>query len=584
MGAYGLRGKHGTKLVEVGRKHFRTGVRFPAPPPDQRMKRFLLPLIFLAFWAVLPAMVPAPAGGAESEAERICYLLELEGSINPVTKDYLLRGISQAGRDGVETLIIQLDTPGGLESSMKEIVKAIFSSEVPIIVWVGPAGSRAASAGVFITMAADLAAMAPGTNIGAAHPVALGGGSPGPGPESKSEEASPMEEKIVNDAAAFARGVAEKRGRNGEWAEEAVRKSVSITSSEALELRVIDLIAGSLNELLQKVDGYPLGAREALAALRRLELEEGLEDLILRLEEAVAGRKAETAFTIAEEIRGWLAEFERTGAAGAEMEEGAEKGSFYQKQKQGLAEAKAAVQEFISSQRVLWTAEAEVRELPMTLRERLLNYLADPNVVYILLMLGIYGLIYEFFSPGLGFGLAAGGLSLLLAFMGLQILPINLTGLALILFGVLLMVLDAFTPTNGILTTGGVISLLLGSFTLFNIQSPALRLSWWNILLTVGTLTLLFVFVISKGLLIQRKPAATGVEGMIGAVGVAREDLAPEGLVSVRGELWKAVSIDGSPIGKGEEVSVEGVAQGRLRVRRTKREKRNEGPSVRSLR
>jgi len=505
------------------------------------MRIIVLLILLVAF------LVPSISAGSQQ-----IYLLKLGTSINPVSKDYIVRNIARAEREGAEALIIQLDTPGGLESSMKEIIKAIFASEVPIVVWVGPAGSRAASAGVFITMAADVAAMAIGTNIGAAHPVGLGGESP--------EEQSPMEEKILNDAAAFARGVAEKRGRNVEWAEEAVRRSVSITSSEALKLGVIDLIADDLDDLLEKLDGYPLGAREALAAVRRLGLEGDpgakLQDLADRFADAIRGGGAEEALRVAAEVREKLLEIE--GGLSPEDKE----------LLQALNKAEGRLEEFIAAGRVLRTEGAALREFPMGVKDRLLNYLADPNVVYLLLMLGIYGLIYEFFNPGIGFGLVAGGVSLLLAFMGLQILPINITGLALILFGALLMVLDAFTPTHGILTTGGVISLLLGSFTLFNIQSPALHLSLWNIIATTGVVTALFVFIISKGLLIQRKRATTGLEGMIGAVGEAREDLAPEGLVFVKGEYWKGVSVDNEVIKKGEEVFVEGVERGRLLVRR----------------
>jgi membrane-bound serine protease (ClpP class) len=504
----------------------------------------------IVLFVLLASLFVLPVGASSQQI----YLLKLETSINPVTKDYVVRNIAQAEREGAGALIIQLDTPGGLESSMKEIIKAIFASEVPIIVWVGPSGSRAASAGVFITMAGDVAAMATGTNIGAAHPVGLGGESP--------EEQSPMEEKILNDAAAFARSVAEKRGRNVEWAEEAVRKSVSITSSDALKLGVIDLIADDLNELLERLDGYPLGAREALAAVRRIDIEGDqageLEDLTDQFKDTIRSGGAEEALQAAAKVKGKLMELEQVIPP--------EEKDLLQE----INKAEVELQRFIASGRVLRTEGAALREFPMTLKDRLLNYLADPNVVYLLLMLGIYGLIYEFFNPGIGFGLVAGGISLLLAFMGLQILPINITGLTLILFGALLMVLDAFTPTHGILTTGGVISLLLGSFTLFNIQSPTLHLSVWNIITTTGVVTGLFVFIIGKGLLIQRKRATTGLEGMIGVVGEAREDLAPEGLVFVKGEYWKAVSVDGALVKKGEEVLVEGVDRGRLLVRKQK--------------
>ncbi len=281
---------------------------------------------------------------------------------------------------------------------------------------------------------------------------------------------------MVNDAASRLRAIAELRGRNPDWAEQAVRQSATATASEALELGIIDLVAASLPELLEKLDGFTL-----------------------------------------------------------------------------------------ADGRVLSTRGVPVQERPMSFRERLLSYLANPNLVYILLLVGIYGLIYEFFSPGIGLGFALGGVSLLLALLGLQVLPINLVGIGLILFGVLLMVLDAFTPTNGILTTGGVISLVVGSFSLFEVRSPVLRLSWVTVVATVGTLTLLFLFVASKGLLAQRHPVRPQTS-LVGLRGVAKTDLAPEGWVLVRGEYWRARGEE--EIRAGEEIEVVGEQGRRLVVRR----------------
>ena len=400
------------------------------------------------------------------------YVLEVEGSINPVVQEYVLRGLGLAAREGAELVVIVLDTPGGLDSATKEIVEGILASRVPVVVYVYPAGARAASAGTFILLAADIAAMAPGTSVGAAHPVSLTGETP--------KEGEPMAEKIVNDAASRIRAIAELRGRNADWAEKAVRESATATATEALELGVIDVIAADLDELLTELDGWTLPD----------------------------GRRIHTV---------------------------------------GLG----------------------VKRVRKTFREWLLSYLADPNLVYILLLLGLYGLIYEFFSPGVGIGFVVGGISLILALMGLQILPINLAGLGLILFGVLLMVLDAFTPTNGILTTGGVISLLLGSFSLFDVQHPAIGLSRWTVIAAVGTVTAFFVFVVSKGLLAQRrrpKPLTT----MVGLTGVAKTDLVPggrEGWVLVRGEYWRARSEE--EIKAGEEVEVVGEEGRVLIVRRS---------------
>ena len=386
-------------------------------------------------------------------------LLEVEGSINPVVQEYVLRGLRLAVEEGAPLVVILLDTPEGLDSATKEIVEGIIASEVPVVVYVYPAGARAASAGTFILLSADIAAMAPGTSVGAAHPVLLTGDSP--------EEGEPMAEKALNDAVSRIRAIAELRGRNADWAEKAVRESATATATEALELGVIDLVVTDLDELLASLNGWKL-----------------------------------------------------------------------------------------PDGRVIETAGIPVVRVKKTLRERLLSYLADPNLVYILLLIGLYGLIYEFFSPGIGIGFVVGGISLILALMGLQVLPINLAGLGLILFGVLLMVLDVFTPTNGILTTGGVISLLLGSFSLFEVENPAIGLSRWTVIGVVGTVTAFFVFVVSKGLLAQRrrpKPLTT----MVGLTGVAKTDLVPggkEGWVLVRGEYWRARAEE--PVSQGDKVEV----------------------------
>jgi membrane-bound serine protease (ClpP class) len=419
------------------------------------MRRFLLAV---AVWII--AVVPA--GG---EVVR----LSLDGTVNPATSSYVVRGLREASRSGAELAVLVLDTPGGLDTAMKEIMEAILSSPVPVVVWVGPAGARAASAGTFILISADVAAMAPGTSTGAAHPVAITGET--------APEDDPTVQKALNDAVSRIRSVAELRGRNADWAEQAVRASATATATEALDLGVIELIADSFSSLLAALDGYTL----------------------------LDGR-------------------------------------------------------------VLHTADLPVREIGMTLQEKFFSYLADPNLVYILLLLGLYGLIYEFFTPGIGIGLVGGGISLFLAILGLQILPMSFVGIGLILFGVLLMVLDAFTPTNGILTVGGVVSLLIGSFSLFELEGTPLRLSWGTVAATVGTLTLVFLFIASKGLLAQRRrprPLTT----MVGLTGIAKDDLAPEGWVLVKGEYWRARA-EGHPIHQGDRVRVVDQERSRLIVRR----------------
>ncbi|MGB2984178.1 MAG: nodulation protein NfeD [Candidatus Bipolaricaulia bacterium] len=399
--------------------------------------------------------------------------IPLDGSINPISRDFIVRGLENAAQQGAELVVIELDTPGGLVDSTRDIVAAQFASPVPIVVFVGPSGARAASAGAFITLAADVAAMAPGTNIGAAHPVSLIGS-----PASEEEDQSTSADKAAQDAAAFARSIAEERGRNVEWAQAAVLESSSITAMEALEAGVIDLVADDLADLLAQLDGYIL----------------------------------------------------RDG-------------------------------------RVVVTQSLPVELFRPTLRERILGRLADPNLVYILFILGIYGLIYEFFHPGIGFGLAAGGVCLLLALFGMQILPVNIVGVVLVLFGVGLIVLDAFTPTNAILTTGGVIALLVGSLTLYDIPDRRFGLSLVTILSVVGTTTALSLFVLSKGLLIQAKRPVMGQRAFIGETGIVRRDLEPEGIVFVKGEYWTARSLEG-PLPEGTRVNVEKLEGRTLLVRR----------------
>jgi membrane-bound serine protease (ClpP class) len=401
-------------------------------------------------------------------AQGVIDRLVLDGSINPMTQAYVERGIREAEAAHAAMLVIELNTPGGLGESMRQIVMAELASKVPIVVYVAPAGARAASAGTLITLAATVAAMAPGTNIGAAHPVdLLGTGS-----------SATENEKVLNDAVAFAKSVAQERGRNVTWAEKAISASSSLTATEALDQGVIDLVAANQADLLKKLDGYALPDGSTLQ-----------------------------------------------------------------------------------------TAGVPVRDIKMTLRERFLGYLADPNLVYILFILGLFGLVFELFHPGIGFGLITGVICLTLAFFGMQLLPVNALGVILVLFGVGLMVADAFTPTHGVLTAGGVISLVIGSLTLFDIHNRAIGLSWATIGITVGAITALFVFVISKGLLIQRKRPHGGLQGLVGETGTARSVLNPGGRIFIHGEYWTARSLEGR-IAAGERVVVDGIEGRILLVRR----------------
>jgi membrane-bound serine protease (ClpP class) len=435
------------------------------PFPTMRLERSILSIRI----ALCAAAVVCSVGSVVS-ADSIVSV-SVDGSINPISRDFVVRAIREAESRDAALIVITLDTPGGLEGSMRDIVAAELASTVPVVVFVGPSGARAASAGAFITLAADVAAMAPGTNIGAAHPVSLIGTSDG------GEEQNVSLDKAASDAAAFARSIAERRGRNIEWAQAAVLESSSLSASEALSENVIDLLAEDLDDLLAELDGYTL-----------------------------------------------------------------------------------------ADGRILRTRGVPITTLRPTLRERLLGLLADPNLVYILFILGLYGLIYEFFHPGIGFGLAAGGVCLLLALFGLQILPVNVVGIVLILFGMALVVLDAFTPTNGILTTGGVIALLAGSLTLFDIPDRRLGLSWGTILSVVGVTAALSLFVLSKGLLIQKKRPTTGRDALVGEIAVVRRALNPEGTVFVKGEYWTARSLEGYlPV--GTQVRVDAIQGSTLLVR-----------------
>ncbi len=401
------------------------------------------------------------------------HVVTYDGVINPVSSELFTTAITQAEQAGAEALIIQLDTPGGLDLSMRDIIKAMIASEVPIIVYVAPSGGRAASAGVFITIAAHLAAMAPGTNIGAAHPVAVGGG----------EMDAEMKKKVENDAAAYIRSLAERRGRNAEWAEKAVRQSVSITEKEAVELKIIDFIAEDLPDLIKKIDGKSV---------------------------TTSGGK-----------------------------------------------------------RVLSTQNAEVVKHPIPLRLRILKAISDPNIAYILMLVGVTGLLAELYSPGAVFPGVIGGISLILAFYAFQTLPVNDAGLLLILFAVVLFIAEAMVPSFGILGLGGITALLIGSLMLIDTDLPALRISPAVIFSTVAILFLFSLLFIRAAWRAQRGRTVTGKEGMVGEIGVAISDLAPRGMVRVHGEIWQAESDEA--VAQGEEIEVTGIVGLKLQVRKIKK-------------
>jgi membrane-bound serine protease (ClpP class) len=412
--------------------------------------------------------VVAWLGAAPADAVPAVSLIEIEGVISPVTVRLVSTAIDRAQAEGNQALIIQLDTPGGLERSMRSIVQRMLKSEIPVVVYVAPTGARAASAGVFITMAAHVAAMAPATNIGAAHPVAIGGGG-----DKESLK------KIENDAAAFIRTIAVERGRNAEWAEKAVRQSVAITEREAVKLNVVDLIAESIPELLEKLEG----------------------------------RKVKTT-------KGQLA---------------------------------------------LQTRGAQVNPIEIGFRDRVLNIISDPNVAYILMMVGMIGVIAELYNPGAIFPGVIGGISLILAFFAFQSLPLNYAGLLLILFGIGLMVAEIKIVSHGILGVGGVIALLLGSLMLFEAPEVGFRVSWWVLLPTVGATAGTFLVVIAAGVRALSRRPMLGAPGLVGQVAVTRSRLAPEGQVTVQGEIWRAIAEDG-PIDEGVPVRIVNVQGLTLKV------------------
>jgi len=385
-------------------------------------------------------------------------VLTLDGVISPVTVRLVESAIEQSRARGAQALVIRLDTPGGLEKSMRSIAQRILNADVPVIVYVAPTGARAASAGVFIAMAAHVAAMAPATNIGAAHPVAVGGSID---PESL--------RKIENDAAAFIRTLALERGRNADWAEKAVRESVSVTEREALTLHVIDLVADSVPDLLAKVDG----------------------------------RTVKTA-------RGPV---------------------------------------------TLATRGADVVPVEVGLRDRFLNVITDPNVAYILMMLGVLGLFFELSNPGVILPGIIGGICLILAFFAFQSLPINFAGLLLILLGIVLLVAEIKIVSHGVLAIGGVIALALGSLLLFDAPEASFRISPWLLVASVGVVAGTLLVTMTAGARALRRPPMLGAEGMIGAMGVARGALSPDGQVHVAGELWRAVA-QGAPVADGHPIRV----------------------------
>jgi membrane-bound serine protease (ClpP class) len=399
--------------------------------------------------------------------------LTVDGTINPASAGFIEKAIHKAEKEGASCVLLRLNTPGGLLKSTRTIIGNIFSSPVPVVVYVWPEGAQAGSAGVFITMAAHYAAMAPGTNIGAAHPVSQGGQSD-----------TVMTAKVTNDAVAFIRSIAEQRGRNADWAAEAVRNSVSITGSEALQLNVIDTIAGSTTQLLDWIDGQTFKVANGTVTLR--------------------------------------------------------------------------------------TGQADVEELEMGFMLKLLDIISDPNIAYLLLMLGFYGILFELYNPGAILPGIIGGIGLILGLYALNTLPVNYAGLALIAFGIILFLLEIKVTSYGMLTIGGILALLLGSFMLIrdDMTFPMFQLSKTIIITTTIVTALFFGFIIGIGLKAQKAKVVTGREGMIGETGEAVTALTPAGTVLLHGELWNAETLSGV-VEKGERIRVTAMKDFLLFVEKT---------------
>jgi len=413
-----------------------------------------------------------------AHARPLIIRLPVSGDINPATVSYICRGLASARERTADMLLIQLDTPGGQLTSTRQIISEMLHCPVPVGVWVGPEGARAASAGTFIVYAAHVSGMAPSTHLGAAHPVMLTG-MPGQTGEDGSEQPSSMEDKVVNDAVAYIRGLAEKRERNAEWAERAVRKSETATAREALELDVVDFIASTVQEFCDKADGREVRVPSGTVTIH--------------------------------------------------------------------------------------SADAMIETLEVSWREKLLGALAHPNVAYLLLVIGFYGIIFELKAPGMGGAGVVGIICLILGLYGLSVLPFSWAGLGLMLAGIAMLVAELYAPTHGVLGAGGLVALIAGSLIL--VQSPAPPISRPLIAgVAVGTAGF-FLFALGAVIRGQRLPVAIGSGALVGQTGEVRRRLEPEGMVHVGGALWSATT-DGPPIEKGRQiVVVEELPHMRLKVR-----------------
>jgi len=456
-----------------------------------------LRLSFFALLVLWPMVFLANPDKAPDAAGPLAVQLDIAGAIGPATADYVRRGLAQARERKANVVILRMDTPGGLDTAMRDIIKEILASPVPVATFVAPSGARAASAGTYILYASHVAAMAPATNVGSATPVRIG--TPDPSQRDKPKEQKPaakqeekkdgkatskngddpaaptnddaMAKKTLNDAVAYIRSLAQKHGRNVEWGEKAVREAANLSAEEAVKLRVADLIASDVPDLLDKING----------------------------------RKVKTA----------------------------------------------------AGEVTLKTKKATVAKVEPDWRNKLLAVITDPNIAYILMMLGIYGIFFELWNPGYVLPGVIGGICLLLALYAFQVLPVNYAGLALILLGMIFMVAEAFVPSFGALGIGGVVALVVGSIILLDTDVAGYRIAWELIAAIALSSAAVFIGVAAMALRIRRRPAVSGVESMVGAKGEALESFTGHGRVRVQGEEWQAAAA--RPVTAGQPIRVVGV-------------------------